>query len=806
MLCNSRVAFAWCILILISLYYPCRAQQREVHGFIIDDSTRKPIAGVMVLMRKGSDTSAPVLKGRRTDRHGAFTLTVSALDTLLLQTQRIGYSSYEKTIDPSTRPEIIDTIALHAVDVITSDVQVTAWRYYEEIKADKKSYQVKNNPNINGNSVSEVLDQIPAVQVDENGLVLLRGDANVQIMIDDRPVNMDADQLGKFLQQLPANSIEKVEVRTTPGARYDAGSTAGIINIVTRHTLSDVLGLNGTLYASTNGRRGTSLNGLYSDSVLSISLNVGWRRWYDSTHAVYERLTPEDPTVGSLHKTVEYSNLNSSYFLKPQIDVRLGSDDYLSLNATINSSHSDNSGLGIGDRLGVQSELLQTIHDTSTAFEQATWLDVSLVQKHSFNDVSKLRTELSFSQFSPQHQDANFSIMSDTLAAVSPELSLRQKIQSTETHPEVRAKVDFNTKILREVELESGLQYNSEKHHNSYTAQNYNFENEQFEDDSASILTTNTYVKVSAAYLSLGYEFSPRWSAKSGLRFEYASIGSEDVISPIQRNYANFFPDFSLEWQCSEDVHLTAAMNRRVELPDVDDLNPLLYHNSSTYVIVGNPALRPSFTNSFELGVDANTGPFEFNVSPFLRRSTDVMRNSGYLDGPLIVNSTKNFNAETSTGVDAQVAYRIPKSLSARLNLSAFHYHNDGSDIPGDALTNSTNTNANLSVSYRWSDALSFSSTLRYSPAFKKANESVGSYFSSSFNAVASFWNKALTLNLLIADPFNLQRRVRVTYGEGYSLSSDSKSLSQYALLTLSYSLGRKGDNFEEHGTSQPGG
>ena len=129
-----------------------------------------------------------------------------------------------------------DLQALDAVDIIAEKTTV-------EIKLDKKIYNVGRDLTVRGGSVSDVLDNVPSVSVDIEGNVALRGNGNVRILINGKPSGLVGLNSTDALRQLPADAIEKVEIITSPSARYDAEGTAGILNIILRR--SKILGLNG---------------------------------------------------------------------------------------------------------------------------------------------------------------------------------------------------------------------------------------------------------------------------------------------------------------------------------------------------------------------------------------------------------------------------------------------------------------------------------------------------------------------------------------------------------------------------------
>ncbi len=785
-----------CVSVLLSLSLELHSQQTELRGLVLDDSTLRPIRGVTVLLRRMSDSS--LIQGVRSAANGSFAFRHNAEKNVFLSTQRLGYAAKHYRPTAASFRSQGDTLLLHAVDIRTADVEVSAWRDFQEISADKKSYLLSDNPTVTGTNVSEVLDQIPSVQVDENGAVYLRGDANVQIMIDDRPLKMDTEQRNRFLQQLSASDVEKIEVRSTPGARFDARSTAGIINIVSKRSVRDFLGANVSANASTNGQGGASLTLLYSDSLFNGSMMIGMNRWEENNHSEHERATPQDPLIARMHKSVDYQNVDDTYYVRPQVDVKISPKDILSFSSTMNYSPSDYSALGYGHRFGLKGDTLNVIRDTADGSQRSAWLDYSLIYRRSIDSSSSLRLGLSYTRFAPLHDDYNVSTMF-ARDSVLPELSFRQRIHQHNSAPTAEATLDYTGRPLDYCNLEAGLKYSSELRNNFYDTKSWDFGRSEFDVDSNATTDTHTFVKVAAAYCTAAWNLGSEWMLSTGLRLESASIGNADVLQPIEHRYTSLFPDLSLAYIVSDNLQLTIAMNRRVQLPEVEDLNPRLLRYSSTYTLVGNPDLKPQFTNAYEIQCSAQLGSIALVLNPFMRRTVDVIRSSGYLDGAVIVNTTKNFGPEQTLGSDFTISFRDKNGLNVRYGMTVSRYWNDGSEVSGDVPIQSNFFSGNLTLSYQFSTAYSLTANARYTAEYKTSSELVGDFLGSSLKFTAKPWSKDFSLSLNLNDPFDQQRRLRTKMGEGYILSSESKNHTRYVQLSLSYSFGHHDVRLEQH-------
>jgi hypothetical protein len=254
-------------ILLFSVNFFCFAQEpsipsfqkQSVKGLVIDKETKQPLeyATISLTNLKRPD----IVQGGITDSQGKFSIDALPGKYNL----EIEYISFEKYIQKDlniTGPIDLGEIKLE-IEVNTLDeIEVIGERTEVEIRLDKKIYNVGKDITVRGGSVADVLQNIPSVSVDVDGAVALRGNNNVRILINGKPSGLVGISGPQGLRQLPAESIEKVEVVTSPSARYDAEGTAGILNIILKK--QELIGLNGnfSLNAGTpkNNRGSTSLN------------------------------------------------------------------------------------------------------------------------------------------------------------------------------------------------------------------------------------------------------------------------------------------------------------------------------------------------------------------------------------------------------------------------------------------------------------------------------------------------------------------------------------------------------------------
>lgn len=778
------------------------AQQNiKISGNVADDSSKKPIRSVRVTLRSLPDST--LIKGAMTTAQGSFSLDVPANKKYTLELRRVGYATVSQVISTSGEDKTLPSIYLKESAITTGDVEVVGWREFTEIRPDKNVYSVKDNPNVVATTVSEVLDQIPAVQVDENGGIKLRGDDNVVIMINDKPLTMDAEQRNKMLQQLPSMNIKAVEVRTAPGAKYDAKFNGGIINIIMDKGLTDYIGGNVYLGGSTIESSSEGGTFYYNDSLITGSLNVGAYHGIYNSNSIYERNNPLSPSLQYINKTVFNKGTYTGYYANPQIDFSLSPSDVLSFSGEFNYGPGTSSSIGNGTRSNSNKVITQLVKDSSDFNRTGSWMNLSLLYRHQFSDDHKISIDLNHSNWDNNRNEFSSSVLLSPGSELDSVNSLQQLTVAKDRNPAYNLKLDYSYAPIKALTIELGHKIEAETHPSDVTTNVYDYYTNTYHVDSTQTLNATPHNTLYAFYSNFGYSFNDDISMQVGARYEHAAIGGTFRDTTIDRTYPNLFPSASISWKLSQEYQLTANYNRSIQLPWVNILNPRATRSSSTSQFVGNPEIRPEFTHSLELSANAFLGSTTITVSPYYKKTVDEIKLNSVLINDIYTNSYVNYSGLQTIGIDGTFNYRTRTGFSARLNLSVQNYKNGGgTTYSSDFATESTNASANGSVSYEVIKGLTLNVNGRYVSPYTIGGEKALTFFFMNFGAIYKMLDNALTINLTASDPFDLQKRDRIAYGNGFSLSTDSKPLSRYFNLNLSYTFGKR-VNLEQHNTEK---
>jgi len=275
----KKIVITLCILIGFSSLYaqqpsysPSTLKTITLTGKVIDNETKQPLeyATIVLTPVKGKQVTGGI-----TDANGEFEINIRP-GTYNISIEFISFKTKYFNNKELTKSEDLGTIALEVNAETLDEVEVIAEKSTVEIRLDKKIYNVGKDMTVKGGTASDVLDNVPSVTVDVEGNVSLRGNENVRILVNGKPSGLVGLSGTDALRQLPAEAIEKVEVITSPSARYDAEGTAGILNIVLRKGKAS--GLNGSVSTTVGdpANYGVSANINYRTKKANFFTNTGY--------------------------------------------------------------------------------------------------------------------------------------------------------------------------------------------------------------------------------------------------------------------------------------------------------------------------------------------------------------------------------------------------------------------------------------------------------------------------------------------------------------------------------------------------
>ena len=671
-----------------------------------------------------------------------------------------------------------DLQALDAVDIIAEKTTV-------EIKLDKKIYNVGRDLTVRGGSVSDVLDNVPSVSVDIEGNVALRGNGNVRILINGKPSGLVGLNSTDALRQLPADAIEKVEIITSPSARYDAEGTAGILNIILRR--SKILGLNGAIIINSGypNQLGASENINYRTGDINVFNNSGYsyRKSPGSSGVETEFFNTEYDEDGILiqdspntfrneYRTFERirkgfnSNTGVEWYITPTTSLTTA---FLASKSN-NSNESFNRAETLDLTGAVISESVR--YDPETETDQTTQFSVNFDKQFHGNSEHRLTFDF---QLENSSEDEGSIIYNEGIAA--------ERVRTIEDQKRVLIQSDFTLPINDKTRFEGGYNGRFSTNNTAYSL--------EFAEDDSFILDTNisnvlVYKEnVNAVYTQYGSKVKDKFSFLLGLRMEATNITISQLSSNeySNSNYIGLFPTVNLGYEFSENQNLTIGYNRRISRPRSRFLNPFPSRSSATNLFQGNPNISPSYSNGVDIGYLNTLEKITLNTSLYYNHATDVFtyisEDTGdevVINGesvPVIRRGPINLAEDDRLGFEFTLTYRPSKKWNMNANFNLYHsaikgnYKGLSYDSENLGWFVRLNNKYTLPGNIEWQTRLSYSG-----PTVDAINRREG-IFSSNMAFSKDLFKEKASITLNINDLFNTQRRnlestTPTFYSDGY--------------------------------------
>ncbi|MGI9140874.1 MAG: TonB-dependent receptor domain-containing protein [Gemmatimonadaceae bacterium] len=652
----------------------------EVRGTVLAEGDNAPIAGATVTVRSKRDSS--LVTGAVAKDDGSFRIQGLRPGTYYLRITQLGFSP-RTTPDFSVTPEkpatTIEGISLPRVAIELSAVEVTTERSAVVIEPDRNSYQAKQVAPA-ATSASEVLQATPSVEVDGDGKVSLRGNENVAVQINGRPAPIRGEQLGAYLKGLPANIVERIEVVPTPSARHDPEGMAGIINIVLKDNVD--LGLSGgfTAGGSPSQRYNASGNLGYQAGRFTIFSSYGFNSDQRNIVGINNR-ERHDALFNPLSFTEQDIAGDASaagHNFNTNIDFKPNKRDVISNILSLNRRRStDESIMGYTELDRDRSELdrYNRLRDAGVTGFVA---DYTLAFKRTIEARKhELGAELRLNRSSDDDVNTLWRQAIPTSAQTEGE---RNELDAVTR--QAIAQVDYTRTLKARTKLETGYKGTSrwlDRHYDvfndatgsgAWTLNGSMSNSFQFDE------------QVHAAYGVLSQGVG-KFELQGGLRAERASRDFRLADDSYPYNYTSLFPSAVASYKVSDATQLKLAYSRRVRRPGTQELNPFPQFFDAQNVFIGNPNLNPEYTDALELGYTRTFKLGTMQVSPFYRRTTDIIRveinAEDIVQGREVTSiSFKNLATGNSWGTDVNGSLRLGPKFTGFGGFNIFKMVTDG--------------------------------------------------------------------------------------------------------------------------------
>ena len=641
-------------VLLCAVTFGVAAQQGVVTGRVVDARTGEYIEYANVALLKAVDSS--LVNGTVSEVNGGFAVTVPS-GRYLLRVTFMGYDTYfhaqTLTLGDGRREVNVGKVKLKAHAKTMEAVEISAERSMVEYQLDKRVINVDKNLVTGGGTATDVLEQVPSVAVDNDGNVTLRGSTNVKVLVNGRPSELLASDLATLLEQIPASTVENVEVITNPSAKYDPEGMSGIINIKLKDKTAGALGLNGVVNLNAGAplpfmipddqpqfiptvMGNVSLNYTTEKYNLFLNMDGGMRQRGNKSHTDIEYFDTAGATRSNY--SIDQFSLNPNYMGS----VKVGGEYYFDDQNSLLLSYQLRGG---NRRRNSDITAVDMMHgNDSLHYDQKGTGDNRNVN-HSFNMLytkkfdrkdEELTVDATFSTRRVAGDGMQEQVYRD--AAANAANYYRRDSETENSHQALNIKANWLRPLdsffgMEGWRLETGYEGRMD-----WPNQKADYYRSTSSTDHVYDSTSSTHFDyrqhVHAVYGTLGGNLTKKLSAQAGLRGEYATIYGHDIkhpdTKPVDKTYWQLYPTLHLSYKFSDMQSMQVSYSRRVHRPHMWDLNPYMDVREGDQISFGNPNLDPEYTNAFEVSYNLGIDKVNIFTSAYYRQTNNMITRYGF--------------------------------------------------------------------------------------------------------------------------------------------------------------------------------
>ena len=792
----------------------------KITGKIIDARSGEPVEYATVALLKPKDSS--LANGSVSTTNGTFAVEVPA-GTYLLKVSFMGYTPYMHHSQLSVKAS--KTVSLGTIKIsqnakMMGEVVVKAERSMVDYQLDKRVVNVDKNIVAGGGTATDVLENVPSVAIDNDGNVTLRGSTNVKVLINDRPYELLGSDLETLLEQIPASSIENVEVVTNPSAKYDPEGMSGIINLKLKENTVSARGLNGVV----NINFGSPLPKFVPTSMGSINLNYNTGKWgfflsadggvrsraHNGTNYIERFRNGAMYSKDSLYDESVHSNYMGS--------MKIGGEYHFTEKSILSLSYQLRGGNRVRKNSIDDVDLFRnnfldyTQTDTNSNKNHNHAINLNFIRKFDKKD-QMLTADVTFN-IRGRHGDGVQEQTYDNAEANLKNYYLRNSgVENSNRN--INMKLDYVHPINDKLRLETGYEGRVMKTNQDYEYYLSTYDsitgvlNKVFDERSSTHFDYGQ--DIHAIYATLGWKVTEKFSALAGLRGEYSTIYGEDKnhtdIEPVKKEYRQLYPTLHMSYTINENQSLQLSYSRRVRRPHMWDLHPYLDVREGQQLSFGNPYLDPEFTNSVELSYNLGINKLNIFTSAYFRQTNNMMTRYGFVWNETSAaryspwmpynseyndywaSTWQNLNKGLNYGLEFIVDYQIARWW--KMNLSINLYENM---IEGTELLDNQDKNA-----FRASGKFSSFMTLPKDWTIQLSGQYRAPFMDLQTDMLASYWadlavkkdimQKRATISLRVGDVFCTGGFGHTTENEQMYRVMRSKRLSPSVTIGFSYKI-----------------
>jgi outer membrane receptor protein involved in Fe transport len=761
----------------------------SITGTLADSASQQKLDFITVHLMTSPTT---LLKVDYTRADGTFTFRGLRPGKYLVSLVGVGYQPKTLTADltDSTRQHLdLGAIYLSQGTVGLKEVTVKAAKPIIVQEVDRIAYDLQADPESKVFSVLEMMRKVPLLSLDADDNILLKGNTDFKILINGKPSSMVERNYKDILRAMPASSIQRIEVITTPPAKYDAEGLAGIINIITNKKIDN--GYNGSVNLSERFPiGGPGLGGSFSAKVGKFGMSAfGGASVYTSPRisiATQRTTTGMQPT--SLFQNGSQQARNNSAYLGYELSYELDSLNLFSGQFNINGSRS-NGRLGQESRLTREELVLQGYNLSNSTQGRGVGMDAALNYQKGFRADKNRMLTFSYRYFSYRNEQRNTIDITDEVAFFQPDYrQLNDQRFAEQTY-----QVDYLYPV-KKLTVEAGAKAILRANESDFQHRNHNAETGQFDIQPGLSNQFRNEQNVFGAYNTYQYNFK-NWGLKGGVRIEQTVINADFQFTElkVRQNYFNVIPSLSVNRKFKGNKALNLGYSQRIQRPGIYQLNPFVDKSNPNFERTGNPNLRPALVNDLQLGYNWSKKG-SVNIGLGFTYFRDLIFPVSVYDSSTRVTRTTYGNTGRAKlpSASLNVNYPVTKRWNMSLNSRAAYGMVEGL-VNGVLLKNQgLMYNMSFSTGYRLEKDWRVNANLNVNGPNLSLQGTSNRMISSSFSVNKDVVKDKLSLSASVNNPFTKFRRdYRESFGPDFVQSNERLDYFRSYQFSLNYKFGK---------------
>lgn len=778
-------------LVIIIWFVPVWAQSvLTIKGAITDSASHKPVEFVTLTLKNAA--KQPV-KSTLSKSGGAFSFEKLSAGKYTLFMVSVGYNTKQLPVELSGDKGNVTDLGIIAISANSKQlkaVSINADKPIVSREADRLVYDLQADPESKVYNVLEMMRKVPMLSLDGEDNILLKGNANYKILINGRPSSMVARNPKDVLRAMPASSIDRIEVITTPPAKYDAEGLVGIINIVTHKNIDN--GYNGSVNISGRfpvGGPGIGGSVTFKQGKFGMFVQSGGNT-YNSPQSggSSSRVTTGSEPSELTQNGTQSSDSRSGYF-GTELSYEIDTLNLISGNFNINGNSSY--------RTGDQSSLLTGQSGTLQAYNLGNinngtghGLDAAVNYQLGFKRNKAQLLTFSYRYF--RSQDIQYGDLLVTNPVNYPQPNYHQN--NNAISKEQTLQVDYAHPFSKKLTMELGVKAIWRNNNSNFEYQSQSGNGEYVTDPLRSNLFDNMQ-SVYGAYNSYQYTLKS-WDFKGGLRMEETTFDGTN----INRTYFNIVPSISANHKFKNNLGINFGFGRRIQRPGINQLNPFVDRSNPNFYSSGNPGLNPMTANNYSVGFSSQKkASVNINLSYMTFRNL-IMPGVIYDAVSHITTSTlQNTGNAQLWGLNINMNYNFTPKWNSSLNANIAHGH-VVAVVNGQPLENQGfMENGNFSIGYRINAGFRINASMNVNGPDLSLQGTSNWNINTSLSVNKDIVKNKLSFSFATSNPFAQYRNyTRETFGPNFEQFSTRQNFYRSFNTSLNYRFGKLKDNLKK--------